>query len=656
MAKITVEDLKSIRDKYEHIVSLREGIYKKAPPGMKDFKKHIMVCGGTGCHSAGAGAVIERLNGELKKHSLQDEIMVVETGCNGFCAKGPLMVIYPEGIFYRLLTPENMQEVVEEHILKDKPIERLMYEDPVTGEIIPKQMDIPFFKFQTQVVLRHRGKIDPFSIDDYIAHNGYIALAKVLTVKPEDVIDEITRSGLRGRGGAGFPTGKKWALARAAKGDRKYMICNCDEGDPGAFMNRTEMETDPFSVLEGMTIAAYGIGATHGFIYIRAEYPLAVQRATNAIEKARGYGLLGRDILGSGFDFDVRIARGAGAFVCGEETALISSIEGKLPNPYPRPPYPAISGLFGKPTIINNVETLINVTCIFERENGAAWFSRIGTETTKGTKVFSIVGMLNNTGLVEVPMGATLREIVYDIGGGIIGDKEFKAVQTGGPSGGMIPTEYLDTPIDFEHLETLGSIMGSGGLIVMDENTCMIDLVNYFFDFLKEESCGKCAPCREGIRQAHEILGRISSGDGKEKDIETLNELAHMVKDFSLCALGGTAPNPLLTAIRYFRDEYQAHIKGICPARVCRDLITYYIDSDKCRACALCAKHCPAGAIYGAKKIVHIIDQEKCIKCGTCFDVCPSKFNAILKISGEPLPPGISEGTPIKTKKGAENE
>jgi len=656
MARMRMEDLKNIRDKFEHIVSLREGIYKKAPAGMKDFKKHIMVCGGTGCHSAGARAVIERLGEELKEHNLQDEIMVVETGCNGFCAKGPLMVIYPEGFFYQLLTPEDMPEVVKEHILEEKPVERLMYKDPVTGEIISKQMDIPFFRLQKQVVLRHRGKIDPFSMDDYIAHNGYVALARALTMKPEDVIDEILRSGLRGRGGAGFPTGKKWAFARATKGKQKYMICNCDEGDPGAFMNRTEMETDPFSVLEGMTIAAYAIGATQGFIYIRAEYPLAVERATNAIEKAREYGLLGKDIFGSGFDFDARISTGAGAFVCGEETALISSIEGKLPNPYPRPPYPAISGLFGKPTIINNVETLINVTCILEIENGAEWFSSIGTETSKGTKVFSVVGALNNTGLVEVPMGATLREIVYDIGGGIIGDKAFKAVQTGGPSGGMIPAQHLDTPIGFEQLETLGSIMGSGGLIVMDENTCMIDLVNYFFDFLMEESCGKCAPCREGIRQAQEILGRISRGEGKEQDIETLDELAHMVKDFSLCALGGTAPNPLLTAIKYFRDEYMDHMKGICPAKVCRDLITYYIDPNKCRACGLCIKYCPAGAIYGQKKTVHVINQEKCIKCGTCFDVCPEKFDAIIKISGEPVPPSVSEGMPIKTKKSDEDE
>jgi NADH-quinone oxidoreductase subunit F len=573
MAKITVEDLKNIRDKFEYIVSLREGIYKKAPPGMKDFKKHLMVCGGTGCHSAGAKAVIEKLNEELKKRNLQDEVMVVETGCNGFCAKGPLMVVYPEGIFYQLLTPDDMPEIIEEHILKGKTIERLMYNDPVTGEIIPKQMDIPFFKLQTQVVLRFRGKIDPFSIDDYIAHNGYVGLSKALTMKPEDVIDEVSSSGLRGRGGAGFPTGRKWAFARGAKGDQKYIIGNCDEGDPGAYMNRTEMETDPFSALEGMTIAAYAIGATQGFIYMRAEYPLAIERTLNAIEKAREYGLLGKDIFESGFDFDVRISRGAGAFVCGEETALISSIQGKLPNPYPRPPYPAISGLFGKPTVINNVETLTNVARIFERENGAKWFSSIGSETTKGTKVFSVVGHLNNTGLVEVPMGTTLREIVYDIGGGIIGGKKFKAIQTGGPSGGMIPVQQLDTPMDFEHLEALGSIMGSGGLIVVDENTCMIDLVKYFFDFLKEESCGKCTPCREGIKQALYMLEKICNGEGKERDIDTLNELAQMVKDFSLCALGGTAPNPLLTAIKYFKDEYVQHVKyKRCPAGVCKGI------------------------------------------------------------------------------------
>ena len=651
MAKITMEDLKNIRDKFEHIVSLRKGIYEKAPPKMKDFKKHIMVCGGTGCHSAGSRAVIESLNDELKKHNLLDEIMVVETGCNGFCAKGPLMVIYPEGVFYQLLTLDDMQKVVEEHFLKEKPIESLMYKDPVTGEIIPKQMDIPFFKLQTQVVLRHRGKIDPFSIDDYIAHNGYSALAKVLTMKPENVIDEISRSGLRGRGGAGFSTGRKWAFARARKSDEKYLICNCDEGDPGAFMNRTEMETDPFSVLEGMTIAAYAIGATQGYIYIRAEYPLAVERATNAIKKAREYGLLGKDIFGLGFDFNVRISMGAGAFVCGEETALISSVEGKLPNPYPRPPYPVISGLFGKPTVINNVETLICVTCIFERENGAEWFSRIGTDTTKGTKVFSVVGNLNNTGLVEVPMGTTLREIVYDIGGGIIGDKKFKTVQTGGPSGGVIPIQYLDTPIDFEQLEGLGAIMGSGGMIVLDETTCTIDLVKYFFDFLKEESCGKCTPCREGIKQAHFMLEKICKGDGKKEDIDTLDELAYTIKNFSLCALGGTAPNPLLTAIKYFRDEYLAHINGICPAKVCKELIAYYIDPDRCQACGLCAKNCLSGAIYGAKRTIHIIDQKNCIKCGACFEICPDQFNAVEKISGKPVPAPVPDGTAVKKKR-----
>lgn len=555
-----VNDLKPLED---------EGL-KLISPNRTKITVGMATCG----IATGAKKVFDAINEEIV--ASKANIILASTACVGFCQREPIIEVYIPGkwrILYQRMTPEKGRELVSLTTKGEAKKEWALCSIEGSIEGVPPMNEIPFYKKQLKIATKNCGFINPENIAEYVARNGYRSLLKVIKMKPEEVIDEISRAGLKGRGGAGFPTGRKWAFARGAKSDQKYMICNADEGDPGAYMNRAEMEGDPFAVLEGLTIAAYAIGATKGFIYVRDEYPLAIGRITNAINIARENGLLGENICGSGFDFDVRISRGAGAFVCGEETSLISSIEGKLPNPYPRPPYPAISGLFGKPTVINNVETLINVTRIFEKENGAEWFSSIGSETTKGTKVFSVVGKLNNTGLVEVPMGTTLREIVYDIGEGIIGGRKFKAVQTGGPSGGLIPAQYLDTPVDYETLQALGAIMGSGGMIIMDENTCMIDIVKFFFDFLKEESCGKCTPCREGIKQALYMLEKICNGEGKEEDINTLNELAHMVKDFSLCALGGTAPNPLLTAIKYFKDEYVQHVKyKRCPAGVCKGI------------------------------------------------------------------------------------
>jgi NADH-quinone oxidoreductase subunit F len=541
---------------------------------MKPSRMHIMLCAGTGCVSNKSLKIQEALEAELKKHNLQDEIRVVLTGCNGFCAQGPVMVVKPDDIFYQLLKVEDIPHLVEEHFLKGRPVQRLLYTPPLEELPVPTMSDIGFFSKQRLIALRNRGLIDPEQIDEYIARDGYTALAKVLTeMTPEQIIEEIKASGLRGRGGAGFPTGRKWELCRAAEGNSKHIVCNADEGDPGAFMDRSIIESDPHSVLEGMLIGAKAIGASHGHIYIRNEYPLARERLIKAIAQAEEYGLLGKDIFGSGFDFDISIHRGAGAFVCGEETSLIASLEGKSPEPRIRPPFPAESGVWDEPTNINNVETWANVPEIINR--GGEWFSGIGTETSKGTKVFSVVGKVKNTGLVEVPMGIKLREIVFDIGGGIENDKKFKAVQTGGPSGGCIPTSLLDLPIDYEKLAEVGSIMGSGGLIVMDEDTCMVDVARYFLEFLKDESCGKCTACREGIGVMHDILVRICNGDGKEEDIEILEELAQAVKDASLCALGGTAPNPVLSTIRYFRDEYEAHIKyKRCPAGVCKGIIS----------------------------------------------------------------------------------
>ncbi|KKM28038.1 hypothetical protein LCGC14_1568690 [marine sediment metagenome] len=595
---------------------------------MAKDRMHLMLCAGTGCVSNKSLKISEVLEKELKKHKLEQEILVVLTGCNGFCAQGPIMVVHPDEIFYQMLTEKDIPHLVEEHFLKGRPVKKLMYTPPKEEAPVPKMSDIGFFKEQRLIALRNRGLIDPEKIDEYIARDGYSALARALTsMTPETIIKEIKDSGLRGRGGAGFPTGRKWEFTAGAKGKEKYVICNADEGDPGAFMDRSIVESDPHSVLEGMTIGARAIGAQHGYIYIRSEYPIAVKRMRKAIKQAREYGLLGEDILGTEFDFEVSVHRGAGAFVCGEETSLIASLEGRPPEPRIRPPFPAQSGVWGKPTNINNVETWANVPEIINR--GASWYSQLGTDTSKGTKVFSLVGKVKNTGLIEVPMGITLRKIIYDIGGGILEDKKFKAVQTGGPSGGCIPEELLDLPIDYERLTEVGSIMGSGGMIVMDEDTCMVDVARYFVDFLRGESCGKCTSCREGLESMYQILTGICEGKGKEDDVELLEELGIAIKDGSMCALGGTAANPVLSTIRYFENEYQSHIREQkCSAGVCRELIQYLIDREKCTGCLLCVKNCPSNAISGKRKEPVNLDKEKCIKCGVCLEVC--KFKAVL--------------------------
>lgn len=594
---------------------------------MKTYRTHLMLCAGTGCVSNNSFKIKEALEKEIKKHGLQDEILVVMTGCNGFCAVGPIMIVKPDGIFYQYLTEEDIPYLVEEHFLKGRPVQKLMYFPPREKEVIPKMMDIGFFAHQTLIALKNRGLIDPEKINEYIARDGYRALAKALTsMTPEQVIKEIKDSGLRGRGGAGFHTGLKWEFCRKSPGDDKYIICNADEGDPGAFMDRSIIESDPHLVLEGMIIGAYGIGANQGYVYIRNEYPLAMKRLEIAIDQARQYGLLGNNIFDTGFNFDIKIFRGAGAFVCGEETSLIASIEGKPPEPRQRPPFPAQSGVWGKPTNINNVETWATVPTIIFR--GAEWFSAIGTEKSKGTKVFSLVGKINNTGLVEVPMGITLRKVIYDIGGGIPGGKKLKAVQTGGPSGGCIPAALIDLPIDYEQLTKIGSIMGSGGMVVMDEDTCMVDIARYFIKFTNDESCGKCSSCREGSEALLEILNRICNGEGEEEDIIFLEELGKAIKDASLCGLGQTLPNPVLSTLQYFKDEYEAHIKEKkCPAGVCKALVQYSVDKEKCNGCLLCAKNCPQNAITGKRKEPQTIDQDKCIKCNMCYEVC--KFNAI---------------------------
>jgi len=590
----------------------------------EQYRVDVLVCTCPACTKAGAPEMEQALKSEVGRRNLADEVRVVETGSRGFCSMGPIVIIQPEGILYCQVGAADVPEVVEETLVKGRVVERLTYKEPETHKAVPYYDQIPFYGKQMRVVLRNCGLINPMSIEEYVAVGGYQALAKALTVMtPEEVIAEVKKSGLRGRGGAGFPTGRKWGFARSAPGDVKYIVAN---GDPGAFMDRSLMEGDPHAILEGMTIGAYAIGAHEGHIYVRDEYPLALRNLNAAIEQAREYGLLGQDILGSGFDFEIKITRGAGAFVCGEETALMASIEGRAGNPRPRPPFPAQSGLWGKPTNINNAKTWANIPLIIDR--GADWFSQIGTETSKGTMIFSLVGKVNNTGLVEVPMGITLRELIFDIGGGIQDGKQFKAVQTGGPSGGCIPADLLDLPVDYEHLKDAGSIMGSGGMIVMDEGTCMVDVARYFLDFLKEESCGKCTPCREGIRQMLAILTRITEGEGEMADLAQLETLAHVVQDASLCGLGQTAPNPVLSTLRYFRDEYVAHIEDKkCPAGVCRALIEYTILEDACTGCGLCRRKCPQEAISGEKKKLHVIDQEKCIKCGVCFDVC--KFDAV---------------------------
>jgi NADH-quinone oxidoreductase subunit F len=552
-------------------------------------------------------------------------------------------VVYPEETCYVQVQAKDAAEIVSETILGKKVVDRLLYTDPNTSEKAVTESDIPFYKNQTRLLIGNNIKLDPKSIESYLALDGYSALKKALfQMAPDQIIESVKDSKLRGRGGAGFPAGKKWEFARNSPGDKKYVVVNADEGDPGAFMDRALLEGNPHAVLEGLTIGAYAIGAHEGYIYVRQEYPLAVENVTIAIKQSEEYGLLGKNILGSGFDFTVHVHRGAGAFVCGEETALLMSLEGRPGEPRPRPPYPAVRGLFEKPTNINNVETWANIPLIINK--GPEFLASIGTEGSKGTKIFSLVGKVNNTGLVEVPMGITLRDIIYKVGGGIPKDKKFKAVQTGGPSGGCIPAEYLDIGVDFDELAKVGAIMGSGGMIVMDEDTCMIDVAKYFLNFLTDESCGKCTPCREGIRQMLKILTNISEGRGKEGDIELLEELADTTKIASLCALGGSAPNPVLSTIRYFRDEYEAHIKEKkCPAFVCKKLVSFYIDPDKCSACMICLRKCPVDAISGGKKRIHVIDQDKCTSCGTCFEVCPARFSAVRRISGEPVPPPIAE-------------
>jgi len=595
----------------------------------------LMVCAGTGCVASGAFNIKEALEKEIEAKGLQDEVSVVTTGCNGFCGQGPLMVVMPEKIFYGWLKVDDIPLLVEEHLLKGRPVSKLMFKPPEKKEPVPLISDIPFFKKQMLLVLRNKGIIDPEKIWDYIARDGYSGLIKALMkMKPEEVIEEVKNAGLRGRGGAGFPTGIKWKTCREQENPIKYLIGNCDEGDPGAYMDRSLLESDPHSLIEGMIIAAYAIGAVKGFLYIRTEYPLAIKRMKIALDQAREHGLLGDKILDSDFSFDIEIREGSGAFVCGEETSLIHSIEGKSPEPRQRPPFPAQSGLWGCPTVINNVETLANVPVIVNR--GSAWYSSIGTQNSKGTKIFSLVGKINNTGLIEVPMGITLREIIYEIGEGIPGNKKFKAVQTGGPSGGCIPSSLIDLPIDYDSLKEAGSIMGSGGMIVMDEDTCMVDVAKFFIQFTNDESCGKCATCRDGSDALLEVLTRITKGEGREGDIEFLEELSAAIKDASMCGLGTTLPNPVLSTLRYFKDEYIAHIREKrCPALACKDLIKYYIQPDKCVGCRLCLKNCPAEAIKGLAKHVHIIDQAKCTKCGTCLEVCPAKVSAVIKVSGK---------------------
>lgn len=594
---------------------------------MNLYRAHVLICGGAGCLSSGCKAVQEKFIAELKAHNLENEVKMVETGCIGTCDLGPVIVIYPEGVFYKKVAPEDVQEIIEEHLIKGRYVTRLLYERPVSGEQIPFYNEIDFFRKQQRIALRNVGIINPEVIEEYIARDGYLALGKVLTqYTPEQVIQEIKDSGLRGRGGAGFPTGLKWEFTRKAPGDQKYVICNADEGDPGAFMDRSVLEGDPHSVIEAMTIAGYAVGANQGYVYVRAEYPLAVQRLEDAIKKAREFGMLGENIFGTSFSFDLEIRVGAGAFVCGEETALLASIEGKRGEPRPKPPFPASHGLWGKPTLINNVETYANIPVIINR--GADWFKQFGTEKSKGTKVFALAGKVNNTGLVEVPMGTTLREVIFELGGGIPNHKRFKAAQTGGPSGGCLTEKDLDRPMDYESLVAAGSMMGSGGLIVMDEDNCMVDVARFFLEFTQDESCGKCTPCRIGTKRMLEILIKITQGKGEERDLEILEELATTIKATALCGLGQSAPNPVLSTIRNFRDEYLAHIREKrCPAKVCRALLQYTIISELCKGCGLCARNCPEKAISGEPKKPYTIDQEKCIKCGNCLDKCP--FNAI---------------------------
>ncbi len=629
---MTVEELNRIKAAKEELVMVRTVIREQGEllAQKTGYRKQVLVCGGTGCTSSGSHKVIQALEKALKANELEKEILVVKTGCFGLCALGPIMIVYPEGAFYSQTTPEGVARIVEEHLKNGNVVTDLLYQETVheDGSIISLS-ETKFYKKQLRVALRNCGVIDPENVEEYIARDGYQALAKVVTsMEPDDVIGELNASGLRGRGGGGFPTGKKWAFAKASESEIKYVCCNADEGDPGAFMDRSILEGDPHSVIEAMAIAGYTIGASQGYVYIRAEYPIAVKRLQIAIDQARDYGLLGEDIFGSGFCFDIEIRLGAGAFVCGEETALMTSIEGHRGEPRPRPPFPAVKGLFGKPTVLNNVETYANIAQIILK--GAGWFSSMGTATSKGTKVFALGGKITNVGLVEIPMGTTLREIVEEIGGGIPNGKKFKAAQTGGPSGGCIPACHIDTPIDYDNLIALGSMMGSGGMIILDEDTCMVDISKFYLEFTVDESCGKCTPCRIGTRRLLQFLEKITSGKGEMEDIEKIEELALHMKSSSLCALGQSAPNPVLSTMKYFRDEYIAHIKDkTCPSGVCKSLLSYEINPELCKGCTKCARNCPVGAISGTVKQVHTIDKEKCIKCGLCVKNC--KFGAIFK-------------------------
>jgi len=599
--------------------NLRKSITERRDPD----KPCIAVCAGTGCLAYGCLNLVAAFRNEVEKGGLQEKVDVRATGCPGFCERGALLTIYPQGIFYQQVKIEDVPQVISQTIIKGEIIDRLLYVDPNTGKRFVYEDDVPFYKKQQRLLLSSNNKIDPTSIDDYLAIGGYATASKVLTeMSPQQIIEEIKQSGLRGRGGGGFPTGVKWESCRKAKGDTKYVICNCDEGDPGAYMDRSLMEGNPHSALEGLIIGAYAIGSNRGYVYVRHEYPLAVKNVTIAIKQAEEYGLLGENILGTGFDFRVTVNRGGGAFVCGESTALMASLEGRVGEPRAKYVHTVERGLWNQPSNLNNVETWANVPLIILK--GADWYNKIGTKGSKGTKIFSLVGKVNNTGLVEVPMGMTLREIIYDIGGGIRGGKRFKAVQTGGPSGGFLPESLIDRPVDFDELTKAGSMMGSGGMIVMDEGTCMIDMAKYFLTFLEEESCGKCLPCREGIKRMREIVTDITEGRGREEDIDLLERLSATLIDTSLCALGGTAPNPILTTLRYFGDEYKAHIKERrCPAGVCKELISYFIIEDKCPGCGLCVKVCPQEAItFVAKKKPVILDQSLCIKCGACYDIC----------------------------------
>ena len=623
----SIADIDKIRRSKHADISIR--LDKDSRPTETGGRMHIMVCGGTGCTSSNSMKIIAGLEELIRINRMQDDIKVVKTGCFGLCAEGPIVMIYPDHVMYTLVQPEDVNEIFDSHVKNGKPVKRLLAGDKEAEKIENALENVDFFSRQMRIALRNCGTINPEEIDEYIARGGYLALEKVLTeMEPEDVIDTIKDSQLRGRGGGGFPTGVKWSFAAAQQVAQKYVCCNADEGDPGAFMDRSVLEGDPHSVIEAMAIAGYAIGANQGYVYVRAEYPIAVERLSIAIKQAEEYGLLGKDIFGKGFDFDLEIRLGAGAFVCGEETALMTSVEGHRGEPRPRPPFPAVKGLFGKPTILNNVETYANIPVIILK--GAEWFSHIGTEKSKGTKVFAVGGKRNNTGLVEIPMGTTLREIIYDIGGGIPNGKKFKAAQTGGPSGGCIPASELDTPIDYDSLIALGSMMGSGGLIVMDEDTCMVDLAKFFLEFTVDESCGKCPPCRIGTKRMLEIVTRITEGKGQPEDLEKLEILARNIKASALCGLGQTAPNPVLSTMKYFRDEYMAHVvEKKCPAGVCKSMLKFIIADDTCKHCGICKKNCPVGAISGDKNTPFVIDQDKCVKCGVCMEKCP--FKSILK-------------------------